>query len=109
MAVLLKVEPINGEFVLRFWVQSRTDAEHPHLVDLSEHEGFGQCSCKNWQCNVWPVIRDKAGPKYSKSTTCRHVRAALNFFLEFSLTLWIKEYGQSETPMHAPDKRGRAS
>jgi hypothetical protein len=85
---------IEGEGGLRYHVESRSDPKHPHMVDLSCFDGFGQCSCKRWQCDIWPVIRDGEGRKHTKQTTCAHVRAALHFFLDLSLTLWIQTYGQ---------------
>lgn len=95
----MKVEPLSGEHGLRYFVESRSDPMHPHVVDLSCNDGYGECSCKNWQCNVWPAIRDRTHEKHRKETTCAHVRVALRFFLQMTLKMWIDEYGQ-EKPSH---------
>ncbi|MFB1500798.1 hypothetical protein [Thiocapsa sp. N5-Cardenillas] len=64
------------------------------MVDLSANDGFGECSCKRWQCHVWPKIRDKLGEPATATTTCAHVRAALGFFLREVLKAWIRQHGQ---------------
>ena len=93
----MKVLPIEGEFYLRYLVESRSQPDAPHLVDLSAKHGYGECSCKHWQCRVWPVIKTGEFPKHSRKTTCRHVQAALRYFLNYALELWINEHSQRET------------
>jgi hypothetical protein len=92
----LKVEPIAGEFFLRFWVESRSQPDTPHLVDLSSHRGWAQCSCKHWNCNVWPVIRDRTAERFTAASTCEHVRAALKSFLSTKVDETIIIAGQQE-------------
>lgn len=92
----LKVFPIEGENALRYRVQSRSDPEHPHLVDLSSFGGYGQCSCKNWQCRVWPQIRDKSVRPLEPKATCAHVRAALGWLLRATLHSLINTYAPDE-------------
>ena len=81
---------------MRYYVQSRSDPEHPHLVDLSSFGGFGQCSCKNWSCRVWPEVRDKTHPALTSKTTCRHIRAALTYLLRLTLKELIRRYAPEE-------------
>lgn len=90
----LKVRALEGEHGLRYYVQSRSDPEHPHLVDLASNDGWGQCSCMHWNCVIWPRVRDRRGFKHTSETTCAHVRAALHFFLDLALTYWIRSLRQ---------------
>lgn len=91
----MKVEPIVGEFGLRYWVESRSQPEFPHMVDLAFHNGYGRCGCIHWQTTIWPAIRDGM-PMHTMETTCAHTRAALRYFLQMSLAAWIEYYGQVE-------------
>lgn len=99
----MKVQPLEGEAMLRYHVESRSDPKTPHLVDLSRWNGYGQCSCKFWQCQVWPIVRDKTSPPLMKASTCPHIRAALFYLLQATVTLLIKDYGNDESnpsPQH---------
>lgn len=91
----LKVEEIAGEFGLRYWVESKSDPEHPHVVDLSANQTWGQCSCRHWQCRIWPVVKDQNARKHSKQSTCKHVRAALHCWLGMALVAWVEASRQS--------------
>ena len=92
----LKIKLIGGEHGLRYHVESRSDPDHPHLVDLSSFKGYGQCSCKNWCCNVWPIVRDQTQPKRTPKSTCAHIRVALKYLLNLTLNSLINEYAPDE-------------
>lgn len=76
----VRVAPIAGE-VMRYSVESWTKAQRPHMVDLLAYQGAGECSCKSWVTQKWPLIRDKTGFPGTPATMCRHVSAARLYFL----------------------------
>lgn len=98
----LKVEPIAGEYFLRFYVESHSDPTQPKLVDLSFRGGWGRCSCPHWECDIWKIIRDQAfeaepgriPEPMTYDTTCKHVRAAFAYWARAYLPLVIKHLGQ---------------
>ena len=66
----MKVEPIMGE-TLGFWVQSNSNPEMRHRVDLGE----GACGCASFVCN-----RAKWAATYGVQFRCRHIDAAREYF-----------------------------
>lgn len=94
MARRLKVKPIEGELGLRFEVESRSNPEHPNIVDLSNYDGWGQCWCKHWQCDIGPIVKKQSADRLSDESTCAHVRAAFRYFSMGALTAMIKFHGQ---------------
>lgn len=94
----VRVTPIQGE-ALRYHVQSWSDPQHPHLVDLSEHGGNGECSCKDFATRRWPAIRDGA-TLFTDETSCRHIKAARWYWMKHSLEdaakLLNKQKGQKQ-------------
>lgn len=72
----VRVTPIAGER-FRFHVESWSDPKHPHLVDLAEHNGRGECSCENWKMKRWPRIKANETTAFR----CRHVESAWTFYL----------------------------
>jgi hypothetical protein len=77
----IKVKSIPGE-PMRFYVESWTNPSEPHLVDLSEHGGRGECSCTDWeilcQCNFkrhgkWIEYWGVNGKPNPDRTMCKHV------------------------------------
>lgn len=78
----VRVTEVPGE-PMRYTVESWS-SDKPHLVDLAEHGGRGQCSCKSWQCRNGPVV--KAGCKVGDPRSlCRHVVAARTAFTNTTL------------------------
>ena len=68
----MKVTDVVGE-AGRFWVQSDSNPEQRHLVDLLEHE----CGCPSFTC------RNRAyKEKYGHNMTCKHIDAARNHFTD---------------------------
>ncbi len=67
----MKVRAILGE-TCRYHVQSSSNPNRLHLVDLLEHE----CSCTDWTCRQ-RGYRERTGQRYH----CRHIRAAREEFL----------------------------
>ena len=43
----IKVKEIPGE-PMRYYVESWTRPKYPHIADLSEAGGHGQCDCKDF-------------------------------------------------------------
>lgn len=66
----VKVSFLAGEFT-RAHVESWSEGDKPHLVDLASHYPLGECSCRDWQCRRLPEWR-----KTLKSVRCRHLEAA---------------------------------
>lgn len=79
----------------RYWVESWSDPDQPHLVDIFANGGHGQCMCMAWQTQAWPCIRDGAKLGNPKAT-CRHIRAARNKFLFDTLREGALRFGKQE-------------
>lgn len=58
----------------RWHVQSESEPQFPHLVDLLGYAGNGECSCKHFLCRMAPEL--KQGRKPTPATRCKHIRAA---------------------------------
>lgn len=69
-----KVTEIPNE-ALRYYVESSSQPEFPYLVDLSENEGNGACTCADFQARRWPAIRD-GHDLFTRETSCVHIMAA---------------------------------
>lgn len=61
---------LNGEFG-RATVESWSKAGEHHMVDLTEYQPLGRCSCADWQCRRFPEWK-----KTLKPVRCRHLTAA---------------------------------
>lgn len=92
----LKVKPGQFEKMLVFKVESRSRPDQEHTVDISAHKGYGQCSCKNWDCKVWPVVRDQTARRLTKAATCAHVRAVLGYILRKTHRSLIEQHATEE-------------
>lgn len=64
----MSVEPIAGERT-RFYVQSHSDPQTKHLVDLALYQGSGYCSCPAFSFTCEPNIK-KGKPLYSRGKPC---------------------------------------
>lgn len=80
---MMTVIPIAGEW-FRFHVSSRTDPEHPHLVDLESYGWNGQCSCEHFRfrCEPHLVRGEMVG-----ELRCLHIRAVRDRYLDRILPL----------------------
>ena len=78
----MKVRPIVGECG-RYLVQSRTNPEQEHLVDLLE----GFCGCADYTCRR-RVYEENTG----KPFRCSHIREAREFFLNEILERLREEF-----------------
>ena len=67
----MKVEP--HDHVLRFRVSSETRGAIEHVVDLGEFDGFGECSCEDYQFRILPIIQAQGT---AGLTRCKHLTAA---------------------------------
>jgi hypothetical protein len=74
----IHVEEVPGE-LLRYRVESWSNPDEPHLVDLAEHECSGACSCESFSFTKSKAIKE-GKPLHTRLTQCRHVRAARRFF-----------------------------
>jgi len=75
----LKVEHRGG---LLFHVTSESQADSFYIVDLEARDGYGECSCRDWQTRCSPRIG--AGQPfiswpYYERTCCKHVHACFMF------------------------------
>ena len=89
----IRVTPIEGERMC-FEVESWSNPKYPHRVDLLSFEGRSACSCKGWQTQCWPIIRDgkpELPYKSEGSSVCRHVWIAREVFLKRLLKRMAKE------------------
>ena len=74
----LRVDPIAGE-PLRFRVESVSDPEHSHIVDLGLNNGGGFCDCMDF-CARRDGFLKATGLPYQDRTACSHVKAAFRVF-----------------------------
>lgn len=66
---------------MRFNVTSAESGE-PHIVDLYANGGFGECSCRDWQCRCHPKLKtDKLVVAYGDlgRNICKHIHAATGY------------------------------
>jgi len=81
----LRPEPIRGE-PLRYYVHSETVGDETHVVDLTENDGNGNCSCTDFAMRRQPMLRQtgtivqfergRDGKIVSNTTECKHISAA---------------------------------
>lgn len=60
----------------RFWVESRSEPGHSHLVDLTTHNGKGECGCDNWKFRCQPAIKE------GRAMRCSHIDACREFIAD---------------------------
>jgi hypothetical protein len=80
----IRVAEIPGE-LMRFRVESWSNPQRPHTVDLLSQKGFGECSCTDWVTRRAINARNGAAMG-TEATMCRHIKAARLFFLNRLLT-----------------------
>ena len=79
----LEVAPIPNE-PLRYWVSSQKQGQPPYVVDLSMNEGSGACVCTDFITRRQPAV-NMGKQLFTDQTSCKHVRAARNYFTERTL------------------------
>lgn len=76
--------PVEGE-PLRYWVDSSEEGL-PHLVDLMEHKGNGECSCPHFRMRCLMRLRETGGGTIiygePNSTRCKHIHTAMLYLAE---------------------------
>ena len=93
----LKVIEAEFEKCIVYKVESRTNPEFPHRVDISDHKGFGSCSCKNWWCKVWPLVKDKKVSRFSEKARCAHLEAVFVYIFRRSHKSLIDQFAPHES------------
>lgn len=83
---------------LVYQVRSENNPKVTYRVELTAHDGYSQCACKDWATRRSPAIKSKAFPIGSKEVTCKHVRGAREHFLNHFLPVLAREEGESTTP-----------
>lgn len=74
----IQIQPVAGE-AMRFLCSSWSHPKQPHLVDLSENQGNGCCSCIDYTTRRGPAI--KAGADlFTRATSCRHLIAVRKYW-----------------------------
>jgi hypothetical protein len=63
----------HHDHVLRFRFESTTRPEIAHVVDLGAFEGFGECSCEDFQYRLLPKLLRK---ECDGLVRCKHLLAA---------------------------------
>ena len=88
------VEPVPGELT-RFYVQSESDPNTRHMVDLAFNGGSGFCSCQafSFTCerNIKagkplfsrgnPIVNEKGGISWPEQTICKHIEKVHQYLL----------------------------
>lgn len=74
----------------RYWVESWTKPDQPHVVELFSLGGNGECSCEDFAFHCLPNLREKQtiidyyGPGHQISpsrTRCKHIYLAEKRYL----------------------------
>ena len=96
----MKITPIPGER-LRYRIESASEHNAEHVVDMSAHEGNGECSCRffevtcasNWRelRRIVPYYRDERGKVGKDVTCCKHILAVRNKILDEILPKMAQE------------------
>ena len=68
------------DWPLRWLVECETDRAKPHMVDLGNYDGNGECSCLHFTCRLAPELKQGRHP--SNSTRCKHIKAARGMFCD---------------------------
>lgn len=76
-----QINTIPGE-PLRFWVDS-SEGDIPHMVDLLEKSGNGECSCRDFQIRCQRQFRENGRNRVEYGnpdrTRCKHINAVCLF------------------------------
>ena len=100
MAGMMRVTQIPGER-FRWYVHSETEGDAEHVVDLTENNGNGQCSCRDFETrcgpafyrngkNIIPYERDEKGKLNKDRTICKHINAVRNHLFNSLLPDMVK-------------------
>lgn len=100
----MRVKQVPGEFGIML-VESWTNPDQPHRVDLLAHGGHGSCSCTDWstRCRAnqkaspgeWVDYGTAKNPD-PKRTVCRHGTVARKYFLREVLMGLAKQHRGTE-------------
>lgn len=78
-----KISPIDGE-VGRFIVNSTSQKDESHIVDMSLNNGNGSCSCTDFSTRRYQNYK-----KYNRTilfgdsrTVCKHIIGVMNYEIE---------------------------
>lgn len=75
------MHPHPHDHILRYRFDSEARPDIAHVVDLGAFEGFGECSCEDFQYRVLPVlVRYPTGEPMPKR--CKHLIAAREALLD---------------------------
>lgn len=69
---------IPHDHVLRFRVQSDARPEIEHVVDLGSFDGFGRCSCENFEFRLMPELMEGRTPP----ARCKHLIQARDHLVD---------------------------
>ena len=89
------ITPIEGE-PGRFHIPSSRPKQPPYLVDLSENNGNGACSCPDYYARRLPAIKESK-PLFTRETSCMHLIRVRNYFCCRVLRRFAKEIKDAET------------
>lgn len=80
---------------LRYRVHSEARPQNVYLVDLLANGGQGECTCKDWSCRCWPIVREGGKAR------CKHITAARAHFLDHLLATMAAIEGEALQPSNA--------
>ena len=78
----MKIKEIQHE-PLRYWASSSI-RNMTYVVDLSENEGSGSCSCPDYITRRNPAIQ-QGEELFTRKTSCKHLLAVRKHFLKTTL------------------------
>jgi len=84
---IIKVTQIHGELG-RCHVESWDEPKYPHLVDLLENDGNGECDCLDFTTRCLPNLRQsrktveygQPGHPNPDRTRCKHIHVSIQKF-----------------------------
>lgn len=65
------------DHILRYRFESDSRPDISHVVDLGAFNGFGECSCEDFQYRLLPALSRGLPPKGPR---CKHILAAREAF-----------------------------
>jgi hypothetical protein len=73
----------DHDHILRYRFDSDGRPDIAHVVDLGEFDGFGECSCEDYQYRILPVLRRRQmGIAEEMPKRCKHISAAREHLLD---------------------------
>lgn len=75
------MKPRVYDSLTRYLVDSESNPNEVHLVDLSGYNFNGECSCQHFSLKIKPALDEQAKPSDLDSHRCKHIKIVREFVL----------------------------